>query len=185
MAAVLFASHNDDETLFAFYQCLRRKPLVVVVLRSFKQWTQQNGPSYTVRERETAAAMEIAECDWEQWIWPDTNPDWVLISREIETYLTSGRFDTVIAPAWELGGHEDHNTLASIVNGIETDAQKVWYLTYQRGRGRSRGVEVAASARELDAKRLALNCYVSQRNHPATADWFPGGRLATEGEWLG
>jgi hypothetical protein len=32
---LLLAPHNDDETLFAAYTCLRERPKVVVILRSF------------------------------------------------------------------------------------------------------------------------------------------------------
>jgi LmbE family N-acetylglucosaminyl deacetylase len=183
LSAVLFAAHNDDETLFAFYQCLRHQPLVIFVLRSFKQWTH-NGPSYMTRESESACAMQIADCDYDQWPYTDNDPPWDLIAQEVADLLNPGKYDTVICPAWELGGHEDHNAVASIVGGIEGDWQSVRYLTYRRGFGRTEvGKPTEANESEREKKSQALACYKSQRRYAATAEWFPGGAYATLDEW--
>lgn len=183
MRAILFAPHNDDETLFAFYQCLRLKPKVIVVLRSFRQATEQNGPTYQVREAETDAAMEVAGCPWTQWVYPDDDPDWDKIGRHIEELLAERRWGPVIGPAYEVGGHEDHNAVADIIQRLRPDVKG--YLTYVRGQGRSTGgIMVAASAEEQILKRRALACYTSQREHPPTATWFDPLGYGDLREWV-
>jgi LmbE family N-acetylglucosaminyl deacetylase len=183
--AVFFSPHNDDETLFAFYQVLRHKPNVIVVLRSYKQWVSQNGPSYEVREAETTAAMGIADVGWRQWPWSDHEPLWDSIAESIRGELRERKPKVVIAPAWEMGGHEDHNAVASIVAGIEGDWELIRYLTYERGYGRShKGTPVKGTEEEEALKLKALLCYDSQIRHSQTRAWFPGGAYHTMTESL-
>jgi LmbE family N-acetylglucosaminyl deacetylase len=185
MNAVLFAPHNDDETLFAFYSMLKYRPRVIVVLRSFKQNVLQNGPHWKVREAETAAVMQMIGLDHVQWNYDDMRPDWPGISDAIEDVI--GNFDVVIAPADEIGGHEDHCAVASVCGGItsETGQELVRYLTYQLGYGRStQGVPVPHTPEEELLKMQALDIYQSQIHHPATCAWFPGGEYETLGEWI-
>src|SRR4051812_4895798 len=112
LTAILFSPHNDDETLFSFYQCLRWQPHVVVVLRSYKQAALEDGPTYDVREAETRCAMELAGVPvYEQWDHSDLAPDWLEIAQRIEGLLASSNPKTVIAPAWEIGGHDHHNAV--------------------------------------------------------------------------
>lgn len=186
MSAILFAPHNDDETLFAFYQLIRLNPRVITVLRSFRQWIDQNGPSYETREAETFEALSCAGIDkWEQWQFSDRAPDWDAIADRIDTQLRLHQPQHVIFPAWEMGGHEDHNALSSVIRGIRGDWQRIEYLTYVRGYGRSQSPNVIKATRdEEEAKTRALLCYDSQINHPATRDWFPGGEYHTLTEWV-
>lgn len=174
MSAVLFAPHNDDETLFAFYTMLRNKAEVVVVLRSMREALEQNGPTYQVREAETLCATTIAGVSYVQWIaFYDTEPDWPAVGRFMQTYVDLSKPDVVIAPAFEEGGHEDHNAVARIVDGLDGDFVPVRYLTYKRGHDRSTdGREIVPSAAEKAAKLAALRCYQSQMDHPPTAPWF-------------
>jgi LmbE family N-acetylglucosaminyl deacetylase len=185
MAAILVASHNDDESLFAFYQCLRHKPKVHVIFRSYRQWTQQNGPSWRIREAETDCAMQVAGCEWVQHDGNDLKPDGVLIADGIARIIDDEKPTLVIAPAWEMGGHDDHNMVASIVHGIEGDFKRVEYLTYRRGHGRSQNkAPIIGTAEEEEMKLRALLCYKSQIEHAATADWFPGGPYDDMREWV-
>ncbi len=167
MSAILFAPHNDDETLFTFYNLLRYKPDVVIVLRSHREFAM-GGPTYVEREAETGFAMRLAGVDWEQWRYADDNPDWDGIEREIRR--TVGAYDTIIAPAYEVGGHEDHNGVAEILNVYEGNV--IRYLSYVRGHGRSEGVEVVPTPEEAALKAQALACYPSQAAYPPTAPWF-------------
>jgi LmbE family N-acetylglucosaminyl deacetylase len=185
MSAILFAPHNDDETLFAFYQCLRFKPHVVVVLRSYKQAAFEDGPTYDIREAETRCAMELAGVPlYEQWEYSDLAPDWRPIDERIEGLLASVNPQTVIAPAWEVGGHEHHNAVANIVYR-HRPGRGIHYLTYRRGEGRSTaGKEVIPSDKELRLKQLALACYESQATLPSTAPWFDSNAYGDPREWL-
>jgi LmbE family N-acetylglucosaminyl deacetylase len=186
--ALLFAPHNDDETLFAFYLCLRYQPKVIVVLRSFKQLLAQGGPNFTTREQETQNAMSLAGCDIEQWDWPDGMPSdwhgWPLVSVALEEAVYAAKPETIIYPAWESGGHEEHNVVANILDGMSFEGERIRYMTYVRGRGRSQAFEVPARNGQQEMKEKALACYASQRHHPQTAPWFPGGELYDVREWI-
>lgn len=184
MSAILFAPHNDDETLFAFYQCVRLQPHVLVVLRSFKQAAFENGPTYDVREAETRCAMELAGVPlYEQWDHSDLAPDWLRIGRLIEELLAVEAPDVVVAPAWEYGGHDHHNAVANIVSRIRPGA--IRYLTYKRCEGRSMsGREVVSTDDERDLKIEALGCYESQENLPSTAPWFLTDQYGDLREWI-
>lgn len=170
MSAVLFSPHNDDETLFAFYQILRHHPKVIICLRSHKE-ELMGGPTYQVREHETELAMKVAGVEWEQWEYLDTDPDWGEIIRRINETVTDDMI--VFGPAWEHGGHEQHNDLATVLETWLERGVLVQYLTYKRGHGRSESAnEVVPTADERILKDVALACYQSQKDFPPTAPWF-------------
>ncbi len=163
---------DDDETLFAFYQLLRLKPVVIVVLRSHVEH-RQGGPTFEVREAETDCAMNVAGVEWEQWRYPDDDPDWRTVDREMRTAAFDA--DLVIAPAMEDGGHEHHNAIAAIARLMcaQTRIPLSQYLTYQRGHGRSdHGIPVEPTLAEWELKQQALACYASQAAFGPTAPWF-------------
>lgn len=169
MSAVLFASHNDDEVLWTFYNLLRYKPHVIIVLRSYIE-AAQGGPHFVRREAETAAAMRIARVTWEQWDHPDIDPDFEVIGRQMVTAIHEG-IDTVIAPAYEEGGHEHHNEIALLAQRLNLDL--VQYLSYVRSHGRSTGgTEIVPTLFEREQKKIALRCYQSQIDYEPTAPWF-------------
>lgn len=165
MGAVLFAPHNDDETLFAFYSMIRYKAEVVVVLRASNR--------HQVRERETECATRLAGVKYVQWKHENDAPDWDSIKAGIKGYVQYATPDVVIAPAFEVGGHEDHNAVATICADLHGTHARIQYLTYRRGHGRSEdGTEVEPSPVEKAWKFAALACYASQANDPATSPWF-------------
>lgn len=176
MSAVLFSPHNDDETLFAFYTMVRNQADVVVVLRSMRQEFSQRGPTARTREAETLCATNTAGVGYWQWTdFTDDAPDWDGIAEGVDAYVRLNQPDLVIFPAWESGGHEDHNALASICTRVvgNFDLKMIRYYTYARGHGRTEaGVEVIPTPAERAQKAAALRCYESQRNHPPTAPWF-------------
>ncbi len=176
MSAVLFSPHNDDETLFAFYSMVRHQADVVVVLRSMRQELSQRGPTFRMRESETLWATTVAGVKYEQWTeFTDDAPDWDAIAERVDAYVRLTHPDLVIFPAWESGGHEDHNALASICTRVvgNFDLPMIRYYTYARGHGRTEaGAEVIPTPAERAQKAAALACYQSQRNHPPTAPWF-------------
>lgn len=164
---------------------LKYRPRVIVVLRSFKQNVLQNGPRWTVRETETADVMEMIGLDYVQWNFDDMRPDWPGISDAVEDIIE--QFDTVIAPAWEENGHDDHNELATIAVRLsdDYDFELVRYLTYRRGEGRStHGVPVDHTVEEELLKLQALSIYESQIGHEPTRAWFPGGAYEMLAEFV-
>lgn len=174
MKAVLFAPHNDDETLFAFYTMRRYQAEVVVVLRSHRQHEQQGGPHFTTRERETLCATEVAGVSYVQWTtFSDIDPDWDLARHYMQQHIYDFAPRVVIAPAWEEDGHEDHNAVAEIAAGLIGNFSLMSYLTYRRGHGRSSDArEINPTVEESDLKAAALRCYHSQLKHPPCASWF-------------
>ncbi len=170
MSAILFAPHPDDECLFAFYTAVREQAHVHVLLDSI--------PS---RKHEFEAAMTVAGLGWTYSTMWEGNPDWDLLAMVIAQEAAD--YDTVIAPAVEYGGHEQHNAVGQIVDGLG-HPNVIRYLTYVRGQGRTKGKEVVGGPITQDLKLAALQCYVSQWEDPATAPWFPGGAYGTYQEWV-
>ena len=161
---LFLAPHNDDETLFGAYSCLRYHPLVIVCLRSFIEAGWPGGPGYEMRERETAMATEILGCDYVQWDIPDSAPDWDEARRRL--YLLKG-IERVWAPLPEDDGHLHHNALASIA--LQVFPQAKLYATYTYSGGKSTvGELVQPEPGWEELKRRAMSCYVSQAEHPAT-----------------
>ena len=113
--------------------------------------------------------MAVAGVEWEQWPYLDVDPDWQSIADNIDDAI--GEDDMVIGPAWELGGHEHHNEVASMLKKLVGDYTA--YLSYVRGAARSESPnEVVPTAEERMLKDVALKCYASQAAFPPTAVWF-------------
>lgn len=170
MTALLFAPHGDDESLFAAYTVLRFRPRVVVVLDC--------GPTRMV-ETERALDM-LGVTEWEQWPFHDRAPDWAAVENAMR--LTDERLEPtrVFAPAVELGGHDHHNHVGHLAEGVFGD-RVTSYLTYVRGEGRSTSTAESAYENGWPAlKAAALECYRSQRADPVTAAWFADGETR---EW--
>jgi LmbE family N-acetylglucosaminyl deacetylase len=161
MTAMLLAPHADDETLFAFYTLLREQAVVYVVLDS--------GPE---REGELDAAMAVADRPYVCMRHSEAHTEWSHIREDIQS--CSQDFDSVIAPAYEKGGHEHHNEVALIAATLGKPLTS--YLTYVRGRARTTmGLWVIPAASEKELKRRAMDCYASQIADPNTAPWFDSG----------
>lgn len=171
MSAVLVAPHADDESLFACYQLIRLRAKVLVCL-----------DSGLTRCREMEDAMDVLGRDWAMLRVPEKTPNWIDVREGIASEMRQAT--TVIAPAFEDGGHEHHNQVARIVDSFG-HPHVIRYRTYVRGQGRSTGgIQVVADGFERDLKLAALQCYQSQWQDPATAPWFPGGEYGTYLEWI-
>ncbi len=157
--AVFFSPHNDDESLFGAFTLLRERPHVVVVLRSFVQEAQ--GVTYRQREAETAAAMEILGCTWEQWGFPDTAPYWDEIRPRMRDLFLRG-VRNVWAPAQCATGHPQHNMVGKLVGHVWPQAR--FYTTYSLRPSRRQTTEhpIEHEPWMVDLKRRALDCYRSQ-----------------------
>ena len=163
MPALLLAPHADDETLFAFYTLLRDGADVLVCLEPGEQ-----------RRQELEAAMKVASRGWAiiDPAQPEDDPDWEAVGNKVAEHAAF--YDTIIAPAFEGGGHEHHNQIATIAATLAKPVTS--YYTYERGYGRTtRGMYVIASAAERVLKRRAMDCYKSQIARDDTAIWFQVG----------
>lgn len=170
MSAILFAPHPDDESLFAFYTMVREEAHVHTLLDSIP-----------TRHDEFVAAMEVAGRSWTFSSMWEGDPDWDVLGRVI--VQEAADYDTVIAPAFEQGGHLQHNAVAQIVSSLN-HPRVISYMTYRRGHGRSTGIEVIADETLRFRKLAALQCYRSQIEDRATRPWFPGGEYGTYQEWV-
>jgi LmbE family N-acetylglucosaminyl deacetylase len=116
---------------------------------------------------------------------PERNPDWAVVKKWIEWVVDDLNPDLIFGPMDEVGGHEQHNQIAVLVDevalgrGIDT----VWYMTYRRGDRRSRGtVEVAPGLGHAALKLQAMACYASQIEWVQTRPWFAADDALRE--WL-
>lgn len=166
MTALLFEPHNDDAALFASFLCLRHRPQVVTVLRSAKQTAY--GVTAAAREAESVEAVaKVLGCDWEQWPYPDTDPDWAAIGVAMRLIKERLEPDRVFAPAWELTGHEHHNRVALVADEVFDAGQVTHYLTYTIDGKSTNGLPVPFDLDWVLLKLRALACYRSQIEAPA------------------
>ena len=168
---LLIAPHADDETLFASYLAQRYEAGIAVVY--------DEG-----RSGELFQAGNYLGCPTVNWgNHKGASP------AEIRMYFDSFSDppERVIYPAELVGGHEEHNIVSRVVvdwcqewPGIE----RIEYLTYApRGRRVTDGVASLPEKPEHIARKLmALSCYRSQIEDPATAPWFYD--LLDMREWL-
>lgn len=164
---LLLSPHNDDESLFAAYTCIRHKPLVIVCLRSFVAAAWPDGPHYEEREPETKAACDILGCEYQQFELPDKDPPWELLYKK----LAGIHPDRVWAPFPEPGGHKHHNAIATIAIALYANVE--FYATYTRRGGKTTaGDIVVPTVEEEMIKRRAMACYQTQANHRNTQAAF-------------
>jgi LmbE family N-acetylglucosaminyl deacetylase len=170
------APHNDDDALWGSYLILRHNPHVVVCLRSVRmhQSDYPGGPVTADREAETECAMKTLGAEWTQWPVPDLEPSWKDVADLMRGLRDTGEVERVFAPAFEEGGHDQHNRVAVLARAVFGEGNVTHYLTYT-SEGRSRwGTKVVPEPGWVDRKREALMCYQSQIEHPATQGWFLG-----------
>lgn len=185
MRALLLAPHNDDETLFASFLCLRYQPHVVICFRS-ERMADPNYPGgmpvdAKTRRFETAMAMKTLGCNWSQWEIPDTVTEPEIVEPHfwaLRDLAGQDDWDMVIAPAIEDGGQFQHNMIGELATSVFLDVPRIHYLTYTSDGGRSRGlIEVGFEPEWIALKLHALACYKSQAAHPATRSHFIDGGL--------
>lgn len=182
MSTVLFSPHNDDAVLFAAHACLEHDPLVVTVLRSQVQEDRGTGITAETREREDGCAFaELGLTDWLQWPYPDVATDWGAVENAMRLLDERVQPERVFAPAPEPLGHSDHNAVGNLAADVFGE-RVTGYLTYRRGKGRSRGALVTMQPDWVARKLRALACYQSQIAEPSTRPWFV--ELLDMREWV-
>jgi len=183
---VLLAPHHDDEALFACFQILRHRPKVIICTRAVVQYERgytferEPGAAEPItsaqRDAETQAAMEVLGVeDWETWDIPDTRRGAMPpLCQRIADVAVDHYY--CIAPAYEPGGHDQHNLVSRFAHLAFGPDRLIEYLTYTRSHGRSRGGQSVEFEPHWPAlKHRALACYESQIQHPSTRDHFMGG----------
>jgi LmbE family N-acetylglucosaminyl deacetylase len=172
---VLFAPHNDDETLFAAYTVMHHNCHVITCLRSFVQ-ESRGGPRWTTREAETLHALRALVTErWTQWHVRDDHDEAAMegqLRGEMLALAKTVEVTRVWAPAIEAGGHWHHNLIGELAEEVFGPERTSFYMTYIRDNGRSKGVEVVPTADMIRSKLAALACYRSQIELDNTRPWF-------------
>lgn len=174
MRPILFAPHNDDETLFASFLIQRYNPLVIICYRSLEQ--ERLGITAAEREGETSEALAILqpESAHYQWQFPDDGSTddeqteanmWGLLDQ------MSDEKPAVFVPAASPRGHRDHNQVNRVAHVVFDDVTE--YLTYDYGgpKQRSRN-EVEPEPEWILRKLAALACYRSQVERGPRRFWM-------------
>lgn len=176
MRVLALEPHNDDVALFCAFSARRERAHVITVLASFVQWERASGITAAQRTAESAAAMEVLGCTYEQWTHRDNAPNWCQVEADLaDLAARHPELQAVYAPAVESNGHEHHNAVGAAA--VEVFGRRVIaYTTYRRDLGRTVGyVEVTPTPNEIIAKLQALACYRSQITEMSTRSWFTGG----------
>ena len=131
--SILISPHDDDFALFAAFTCLRERPVIMIVFDSYLQANRGLQITHEQRAAETLAAsrelgglpvvrLGFRDSD------PTVTPD-LIHSRMMKVCRALG-CGYIFGPAWEPGGHEQHNLVAEAF--IEPMNNVGRYLTYTR-----------------------------------------------------
>ncbi len=176
---VFLSVHNDDEVLFGAYTIMRERPLVIVVYDSYVQVTRGDPNCHrAARIGETQNALLEMGQDLQQLrlcgLRDDCHYTHSEVIGSILSVLPVSAWETVTdvwAPAYEEGGHDQHNLVAQSVNSLANHR----YTTYTRGKGKTRTSHLVTPTPDMIAlKHRALACYTSQIANPSTRLWFRG-----------
>lgn len=172
MNVVVFEPHLDDLCLFAAYTALRLKPTVITVLGDASV-QEQYGISKEDRQIENAGALNtLGITEWLVWNHSDVNPYWEAVKDDMWRYADSHDPTEAWVPLWEVGGHDQHNTISEIAFFIFADRCR-FYATYRRGSGRTHTEnEVTPEPSWPAIKFKAMSAYASQINLENCRPWF-------------
>lgn len=160
MTRVLFAPHNDDETLFAAFSILTYRPRVVVCFKSSGDY----GDS-AVREAETRDAMAVLGGDpVEQWDGGDLRMQMIALDLRVKPSL-------VLAPN-RRASHPDHIAVAEAAVDVFGDRVKTYHTYDEHGKVAPGATGIAIEPGWTEQKLRALARYSSQINHPRANRWF-------------
>lgn len=176
--SIVFAPHNDDESLFIAYTIIREKPLVCIVTDSFIQPNRgEVGCDATTRWNESVEAMKILGAPVIRLGMKDFELDYNIFGTFLMSSL--GNFDTIYCPAIQ-GGNPHHDIIARACLAVFGDKVKM-YSTYKPGEWYSEGdEEVIPTKEEVELKNKALDCYKSQINLASTKNHIEAARGKSE-----
>jgi LmbE family N-acetylglucosaminyl deacetylase len=190
---LLIDPHGDDAVLFASFTVMRERPLVLVVFDSFVQPLRGAlGCDLMTRRRESLDAMVHLDPPKIEWLgFRDGDPPVVNNLTNALVACIDGidvNFPAleIWAPAYEEGGHEQHNLVARACDAFEGSCRVHRYLTYTRRHGKSRLEDpdyrypyraevLPRSGEDIARKHRALACFKSQMQldpRIGCADWF-------------
>jgi len=166
---LLFAPHNDDETLWCSFTILRVKPLVVIVTDSHIQPERgDTGCSAEERRAETDAAMKILGAPVTYLGIPDAELTEEQFRQTLKSYFLPET--PVYLPALQ-GGNTQHDLVSRV--GSEYFSDVTYYATYAKGEHFTpMGRNVLPTLNEERLKEAALTCYQSQLNLSSTRPHF-------------
>lgn len=175
---LLISPHNDDETLFAAFTCIREKPLIAVITESYIQPSRgETGCSAETRLNESKEAARILGCPLISLGLRDDTLTEDDVRRVLRKF--SG-FDKIYAPAIQ-GGNPQHDMIGRVAKNIFSDC--IWYTTYTKNELYTTGItEVIPTEEEVHIKNMALDCYKSQLVLNSTRPHFEAVR--GKSEWL-
>jgi LmbE family N-acetylglucosaminyl deacetylase len=158
---VLISPHNDDAALFAAFTCLRESPLVIVVFDGYIQAARGNAVTAEQRRLEDQSAMEILGCRLAFCGLRDDQPaNADQIMAAIRLACPDVHLADLWVPAYESGGHPQHNAVAQACAPI---ASANSYATYANGIKTTTDRPVPIVYGGWIAKKLrAIACYESQ-----------------------
>lgn len=160
---ILLSPHPDDAVLFASYTIQREKPLVITVTHP----TLQGNNGYE-RVMEDYKAMKILGVPI---IFLGIDEDKLtkeVLEEKLEEYI--GFYDTAYIPAYEENGNPHHNLVNKVAKKYFWNTSE--YKTYSGLEDRTIGKEVIPTPEELELKKEAMKCYITQRMNKNTAHYF-------------
>lgn len=180
MTAVLFEPHHDDAVLFATYSLLEYRPHVITVFGNARKQEPDVSCAERVEEQGRAFAM-LGGFEWGMWLFEDTASHTWKLQEAVQASMSSYEdFDLILAPYPEPLGHEQHNLLGLAAKEVFGERVR-YYLTYERGSGRSQGPNEVQPEKGWPAlKFAAMGCYSSQIELESTRPWFAAGDCLRE-----
>lgn len=176
----LFISpHNDDETLFGAYTIIRNKPLVLVVTDSFIQPNRGDiGCDADNRWQETCGACKILGSPVARGGIRDDS----IGSENVEQLLKRFEgFERIFIPAIQ-GGNWQHDLISKVAQDV-FGSSCIQYTTYTKTQLWTRGnIEIIPTKEEIEIKKKALSCYLSQIRLPSTRPHFES--VINKSEWI-
>lgn len=135
--SLLVSPHDDDFALFAAFTCLREQPVIMIVFDSYLQAKRGLPITHEQRAEETlAASRELGFLPVIRLGFRDDDPTINLhrVRSRAGQVMQSLGIDRIFAPAWEAGGHEQHNLTAAAfgMNVVRQNDGVARYLTYTR-----------------------------------------------------
>jgi LmbE family N-acetylglucosaminyl deacetylase len=160
----LISPHSDDAVLFASYTIQREKPIVVTVTHSTLQ-----GGNGNERILEDYRAMKILEVPIMFLGIDEDKLNEETLKQKLKPFLDD-EYPEFWIPAYEENGNPQHNLVNKVIKKMFIMIKE--YKTYTGLEDRTIGKEIIPTDKELETKKKAMKCYVTQILNPMTAHYF-------------